>query len=96
MLYFLKISFKKYIINFVSFYISGSYLVYDNPTALADHILEDIGISSGQYGVFSSVYSWPNVILCFFGGILIDKIFGLPLGAIIFSSIVLIGQVKLL
>lgn len=39
------------------------------------------------------MYSWPNVILCFFGGFLIDRVFGIRLGAIIFAFIILIGQI---
>jgi len=39
------------------------------------------------------MYSWPNVILCFFGGFLIDRVFGVRWGAIIFSAIVTVGQV---
>ena len=30
-------------------------------------------------------YSWPNVVLCFFGGFLIDQPFGIRWGTIIFS-----------
>ncbi|XP_076824533.1 lysosomal dipeptide transporter MFSD1-like [Clavelina lepadiformis] len=37
-------------------------------------------------------YSWPNVVLCFFGGFLLDRVFGVRLGSIIFSVFVLIGQ----
>lgn len=38
-------------------------------------------------------YSWPNVILSFVGGFLIDRVFGIPWGSIIFSMFVLIGQI---
>ncbi|CAI9547165.1 unnamed protein product, partial [Staurois parvus] len=36
---------------------------------------------------------WPNVVLCFFGGFLIDRVFGIRLGTIIFSLFVCAGQV---
>ena len=39
-----------------------------------------------------SIYSWPNVILCFIGGFLIDRVFGIRLGTIIYMFILLIGQ----
>lgn len=39
-------------------------------------------------------YSYPNVILSFIGGYLIDKVFGVRLGAIIFASFCLLGQVS--
>lgn len=39
-----------------------------------------------------SIYSWPNVVLCFLGGFLIDRVFGIRLGTIIYLFILLIGQ----
>ena len=39
-----------------------------------------------------SIYSWPNVILCFIGGFLMDRVFGIRLGTIIYMFILLIGQ----
>ncbi|KAG7248528.1 hypothetical protein CRUP_027488, partial [Coryphaenoides rupestris] len=38
-------------------------------------------------------YSWPNVVLCFLGGFLLDRVFGIRLGTIIFSVFVCVGQV---
>ena len=37
-------------------------------------------------------YSWPNVVLSFVGGFLIDKVFGVRLGASIFSLFLIAGQ----
>ncbi|KAK7483182.1 hypothetical protein BaRGS_00025586 [Batillaria attramentaria] len=78
------------IMCFLSF---GSYFCYDNPAALQDNMLRDLELTEGQFMLFYSLYSWPNVILCFFGGFLIDRMFGVRLGAIIFSIFVTIGQV---
>lgn len=39
------------------------------------------------------MYSWPNVVLCFVGGFLIDRVFGIRLGTNIYSSLTLLGQV---
>ena len=77
-------------------FIAGSYFCYDNPAALQDQMLKDLNLTEGQFMLFYSLYSWPNVILCFFGGFLIDKLFGVRLGAIIFSGFVLVGQVCVL
>jgi len=44
--------------------------------------------------VFFCRYSYPNVILSFIGGYLIDKVFGVRLGAIIFALFCLLGQVS--
>lgn len=71
---------------------TGNYFVYDLPSALQEKITSDMSISTAQYSLLYSWYSWPNVVLCFFGGYLTDKVFGIRLGAIIFCTIVLIGQ----
>ncbi|XP_070539369.1 lysosomal dipeptide transporter MFSD1-like [Ptychodera flava] len=70
----------------------GSYFVYDNPAALQKHMKEDLDLNTSDFMMFYSLYSWPNVILCFFGGFLLDRVFGVRLGAIIFSTFVVIGQ----
>ncbi|XP_021351524.1 major facilitator superfamily domain-containing protein 1-like [Mizuhopecten yessoensis] len=78
------------IMCFLSF---GSYFCYDNPAALQDTMIKDLNLSESSFMGFYSWYSWPNVILCFFGGFLIDKVFGVRLGAIIFSLFVTLGQI---
>lgn len=42
--------------------------------------------------MFTSLYSWPNVFLCFISGYLVDKILGNRLAAVIFLSVITIGQ----
>eukprot|EP00106_Octopus_bimaculoides_P023488 XP_014790930.1 PREDICTED: major facilitator superfamily domain-containing protein 1-like [Octopus bimaculoides] len=84
----------RYLILFIMCFLSfGSYFCYDNPAALQDHMLKDLSLQEYQFMSFYMWYSWPNVILCFFGGFLIDRLFGVRLGAIIFSSFVTVGQV---
>lgn len=78
------------IMCFLSF---GSYFCYDNPAALQDTMIKALDISESAFMGFYSWYSWPNVILCFFGGFLIDRVFGVRMGAIIFSLFVTAGQV---
>lgn len=70
----------------------GSYFAYDSPAALEDEITREMGVSTASFAALYSWYSWPNVVLCFFGGFFIDRIFGIRWGAIIYSTIVLIGQ----
>ena len=53
----------------------------------------DLHLSTGEFMAFYSVYSWPNVILCFFGGFLIDRVLGVRWGAITFALFVTVGQV---
>ncbi|KAG0711750.1 Major facilitator superfamily domain-containing protein 1 [Chionoecetes opilio] len=70
----------------------GSYFCYDTPGSLQDHIKEDMNVNTLQFASLYSLYSWPNVVLCFVGGFLIDRVFGIRWGTIIFSSIVTVGQ----
>ncbi|BFZ06095.1 hypothetical protein BsWGS_09134 [Bradybaena similaris] len=77
------------LICFLSF---GSYFCYDNPAALQDTMIRSLNIDEGQFMAFYSFYSWPNVVLCMFGGYLIDRFFGVRLGAIIFGLFVTAGQ----
>lgn len=70
----------------------GSYFCYDNPGALQDNFKLDLGLSTTQFVMLYSIYSWPNVILCFIGGFLIDRVFGIRLGTVIYMFILLIGQ----
>jgi len=60
---------------------------------MQDIMLNDLKISEQQFMSFYAWYSWPNVILSFIGGFLIDRVFGIRLGAIIFASFVTVGQV---
>jgi len=52
---------------------SGSYFCYDNPGALQDNFIADMDISTAQFAMLYSWYSWPNVVLCFVGGFLLDR-----------------------
>lgn len=72
--------------------ITGSYFCYDNPGALQDNFKSDLDLTTTQFAMLYSIYSWPNVILCFIGGFLMDRVFGIRLGTIIFMFILMIGQ----
>lgn len=51
-----------------------------------------MGLTESEYMGLYAWYSWPNVVLSFVGGFLIDKVFGVRLGALIFSLFVICGQ----
>ena len=51
-----------------------------------------MGIDVTRYAFLYSFYSWPNVILSVFGGFLLDRVFGIRLGTVIFSALVCAGQ----
>ncbi|KAM8954347.1 lysosomal dipeptide transporter MFSD1 [Pelodytes ibericus] len=71
----------------------GSYFCYDNPAALQTQVQLDMKVNTASFMQLYAFYSWPNVVLCFFGGFLIDRVFGIRLGTIIFSLFVCAGQV---
>lgn len=56
---------------------SGSYFCFDNPGALQDNFIQDMDLSTSQFVYLYSWYSWPNVIMCFIGGFLIDRCYNL-------------------
>jgi MFS family permease len=60
---------------------------------LEDHFKKDLKINTATFTGFYSWYSWPNAVCCFLGGYLIDRVFGIRLGAIFFSTLVFSGQI---
>ncbi|XP_072033850.1 lysosomal dipeptide transporter MFSD1-like [Amphiura filiformis] len=77
------------LICFLSF---GSYFCYDNPSALQNQIKDAMEVDTSKFMLLYSLYSWPNVLLCFFGGFLLDRVFGIRLGTVIFSIFIVLGQ----
>ncbi|KAG5320707.1 MFSD1 protein, partial [Pseudoatta argentina] len=71
----------------------GSYFCFDNPGALQDNFKTDLQMSTSTFVLLYSIYSWPNVILCFIGGFLLDSVFGIRLGTVIYMALTLIGQI---
>ena len=53
-----------------------------------------MNINTGQYMLLYSLYSWPNVVVCFFGGFFIDRVIGVRWGAILFGGLLMIGHVR--
>ena len=74
----------------------GSYFCFDNPAALHEEFLKDMDMSESTYMGLYAWYSWPNVVLSFVGGYLIDRVFGVRLGASIFSLFCICGQARIL
>jgi len=70
----------------------GSYFTYDEiqPSQYRDNF--NGYITDSRFGLLYSVYSIPNTVLVFFGGIVGDKI-GLRLAGMIFVSLCLAGSV---
>ena len=84
--------FRYFSLIFICFLTFGPYFCYVLPGALQTEFQRDLKISTAQFTLFVSLYSWPNVVLAFFGGLLIDNFLGVPFGAFLFSCTVSIGQ----
>eukprot|EP00727_Mastigamoeba_balamuthi_P012121 m51a1_g7531 putative ricin b lectin (943) ;mRNA; r:41555-45847 len=71
----------------------GSYFIYDFPGAIGNVATERwFSVSTVQYELLYSMYAWPNTVLAFFGGVLVDRVLGVGLGAVLFSGVVTLGQ----
>ncbi|XP_032661396.1 lysosomal dipeptide transporter MFSD1 isoform X2 [Chelonoidis abingdonii] len=88
-----RLAHRLLVLVFMCFLGFGSYFCYDNPAALQTQVQRDMKVNTATFMALYAWYSWPNVVLCFFGGFLIDRVFGIRLGTIIFSSFVCVGQV---
>jgi len=83
----------------ICFLTFGSYWVYDIPGAIFtplqnyfEHYPFPTKYTNGMNLNLYSVYSYPNVILAFFGGILVDRL-GVRFGSFTFCSLVFLGQI---
>uniref|UniRef100_L7LXT9 Lysosomal dipeptide transporter MFSD1 n=1 Tax=Rhipicephalus pulchellus TaxID=72859 RepID=L7LXT9_RHIPC len=81
------------VLVFLCFLAFGSYYCFDNPGALQSQIENVMQVKAAEFSSLYSWYSWPNTVLCFAGGFLIDRVFGIRLGAFLFSFIIILGQV---
>jgi MFS family permease len=71
----------------------GNYYIYDNPSALKPYLQNAFkgGLTEAKFSLLYSVYSFPNVILPFVGGYLVDR-YGAYNSTILFAVFVLLGQ----
>ncbi|XP_072524601.1 lysosomal dipeptide transporter MFSD1 isoform X1 [Salminus brasiliensis] len=81
------------VLGFMCFLGFGSYFCYDNPAALQKQVMQDMQLNTSKFMQLYAWYSWPNVVLCFLGGFLLDRVFGIRFGTVIFSLFVCVGQV---
>ena len=72
----------------------GSYFCFDNPGALQTSIKDAMHINTYQFSNLYSWYSWPNVVLPIVGGYLMDSVFGIRLGTVIFAVFICLGNFK--
>ena len=51
----------------------GNYYVYDSIGPLAEQLSRELGYSDTQIGTLNAIYSVPNIVLVFVGGVLVDR-----------------------
>src|SRR5688572_30546874 len=78
------------VLLFTSLAMFGNYYVYDSIAPLADILQSQLGFSSTQIGWLNAIYSAPNIIMVFIGGVLVDR-FGTRTATLGFTAICLIG-----
>ncbi|CAG2177028.1 unnamed protein product, partial [Oppiella nova] len=59
-----------------------NYFCYDAPASLQQEMMDTLKITTTEYGLLYTLYSWPNTVLSLFGGLLVDRVLGIKLGAI--------------
>jgi len=69
----------------------GNYFASDLPQSMMNPIKTELGLDVYNYNKIFSVYSIPNVILPFLGGLIIDSL-GVRLAYAIFAFIIVLGQ----
>ncbi len=77
---------------FGCFIASGSYYCYDIPQILQTALMNGTSINAVQFDLLYSVYSFPNIILPLFGGIIIDRL-GIKVSVALTSFFVTVGQI---
>ncbi|MGE5479540.1 MAG: MFS transporter [Chloroflexota bacterium] len=76
----------------ISFAMMGNYYIYDSISPLADVLISQLGFGKSDIGLLQSIYSFPNIIMVFLGGIIIDRI-GTRKSVLLFTTFVMMGAV---
>ena len=71
-------------------FLLGSYYCYDNPGVIETQLEKQFNIDSTTWSLLYSVYSYPNMVLPFFGGVMLDKL-GIRVGLILFTVVLTAG-----
>lgn len=89
--------YKYMILYFIGWLTFGSYWVYDTPGAIQTQLTEWFG-GNTSYTAFMNetlyyVYNFPNIVLAFFGGYIVDKVTGIRAGAMLFCGLIVSGDI---
>jgi MFS family permease len=68
----------------------GSYFAADSVAALGGLLVSELGLSRADIGLLYGVYSWPNIVMVLFGGLLSDRI-GVRRASLLYSALIVAG-----
>ena len=84
----------RYIILILLCYIQGTTLyAIEKLGGIENTIIQVMRIDATQYNLLFSAFTWPNIILCLIGGIVIDRFLGLSRGFILVTLLSLLGEI---
>lgn len=63
------------------------------PSGLQTVLLEVMDINAKEYNLLFSIFTWPDVVLSLFGGIIMDRFIGLRAGIVLVAAVSLTGEV---
>eukprot|EP00033_Pygsuia_biforma_P000257 GCRY01000319.1.p1 GENE.GCRY01000319.1~~GCRY01000319.1.p1 ORF type:complete len:470 (+),score=130.51 GCRY01000319.1:172-1581(+) len=78
------------ILALICFATVGSYYAYDAVGALETDILDRMDINKFEFGILYSIYSLPNIVMVFVGGVFTDKV-GQRTASLLFSFLCVAG-----
>lgn len=61
------------VLGLTSLALFGNYYIYDSIGPVADLLQRQLGFSDTQIGTLNAIYSLPNIVLVFVGGVLVDR-----------------------
>lgn len=68
----------------------GGYFAADSVAALGPLLVSELGLGRADIGLLYGVYSWPNVVMVLFGGLLTDRI-GPRRASLLYSALIVLG-----
>lgn len=69
----------------------NNFFAYHAPGAIGSSMQRYFGLDAEQFGALFTLYSVPNIVLVFFGGLLVDR-YGVVAMSLLFNSLMLIGM----
>jgi MFS family permease len=80
------------VLVFISLAMFGNYYVYDCIGPLAYLLSRQLGFSDANIGLLQGIYSTPNIVMPFIGGVIIDRI-GTKRSTLLFGTVCFAGAV---